>query len=81
MPGRIREARADTADIILDGTVEVDETYVGGREKNKHASKRLGRNHRSGKAVVVPDPETGKQPPSSSTTQPPRRSRRLQGHR
>ena len=61
---RIREAWADHGSHTLDGPVEVDETYVGGKEANKHESQRQ-RTHRRGglsdkTAVVgVKDRETG----------------------
>ena len=54
MQQRIREAFSQLApQARMVGPVEVDETYVGGLERNKHASKKLGKDHWSGKTAVV----------------------------
>ena len=57
MAHRIREAMRElnpTGPLGGEGkTVEIDETYVGGREKNKHASKRTSATGGMGKEIVL----------------------------
>jgi len=42
-----------TAPELLEGIVEIDETYVGGSESNKHASKRTVKGGAGGKNMVL----------------------------
>lgn len=52
MLGRIREACGQDLG-KLNGVIEIDETYVGGKEKNKHANKRIGGRGTRGKVPVI----------------------------
>ena len=56
MLGRIREGWDNAVEdgFLLEGDVEVDETYIGGKERNRHRSQRTpGGGPGVGKAIVV----------------------------
>jgi len=50
---RIREAFAAEGPTVMLGPVEVDETYVGGKDTNRHKHKKLGYQWRKGKTAVI----------------------------
>lgn len=54
---RIREMFKETAPEMLTGIVEVDETYVGGKNKNRHANKKIQGNQ--GRANMDKTPVVG----------------------
>jgi transposase-like protein/ribosomal protein L37AE/L43A len=50
---RIREMLTDKAPELLDGICEVDESYIGGKESNKHAHKRTVKGGPGNKTMVL----------------------------
>lgn len=71
MLGRIREACGDDFG-KLSGIIEIDETWVGGKEKNKHASHKVGGRGTYGKVPVMGMRERGGRTKAMPVTMPTR---------
>lgn len=56
---RIRKMLTNNAPELLEGIVEVDESYIGGSESNKHAHKRTVKGGAGGKIMVLGAVERG----------------------
>jgi hypothetical protein len=54
---KVRQLFADDIDTLGGGTVEMDETYVGGKEKNKHHNKKIL--HAQGRSLKAKIPVIG----------------------
>jgi len=54
MAQRIRKCLDHTGDLLLENTVEIDEVYIGGKNKNRHRSKWTKKNTRHGLSEKAP---------------------------